>query len=172
MASLYNDARRASAVVGAHSLRFFDLPDNRFDTLPLLDVIKPIEQLIASLGPDAVFTHHGGDLNVDHQTVNRAVLTATRPKPGLGVKEVLAFEIPSSTEWGFAHLQPNFRANVFFDITASLQTKIEALNCYTSEIAPFPHPRSGQALEAIGRRWGSVVGCGAAEAFELVRGIR
>jgi LmbE family N-acetylglucosaminyl deacetylase len=170
--SLRQDARRAAAALGVRDLHFFGLPDNRFDSVPLLDVVKPIEQLLARLAPDTVFTHHGGDLNVDHQAVNRAVLTATRPKPGSPVREVLAFEIASSTEWAFQHLQPVFRPNVFFDVAGTLPAKIEALGCYTSEICQFPHPRSAGALEAIGRRWGSVVGCAAAEPFELLRSIR
>ncbi|HEY2900966.1 MAG TPA: PIG-L deacetylase family protein [Polyangia bacterium] len=170
--SLRHDARRAAQVVGAKDVTFFGLPDNRFDTVALLDVVKPIEKLVAALSPDTIFTHHLGDLNVDHQTVNRAVLTATRPKPGMPVKDVLAFEIASSTEWAFQHLQPVFHANTFFDISDTLAAKTRALACYATELCAFPHPRSAEALEAIGRRWGSVVGCPAAEAFEVIRSIR
>ena len=169
---LRRDARRAAEVVGARDVTFFGLPDNRFDTVALLDVVKPIEKLIAALAPETVFTHHQGDLNVDHQTVNRAVLTATRPKPGMPVREVLAFEIPSSTEWSFQHLPPLFHGNAFFDIGDTLASKTRALGCYETEVCPFPHPRSPEALEAIARRWGSVVGCRAAEAFEIIRVIR
>jgi LmbE family N-acetylglucosaminyl deacetylase len=172
VASLERDARRAAEVVGARAVTLFGLPDNRFDTLALLDVVKPIEALIARLSPDAIFTHHHGDLNVDHQIVNRAVLTATRPKPGMPVREVLAFEIASSTEWSFQHLQPAFHANTFFDISDTLAAKTRALDCYETEVCAFPHPRSPEALEAIARRWGSVVGCRAAEAFEVIRSIR
>jgi hypothetical protein len=39
-------------------------------------------------------------------------------------------------------------------------------------VRQFPHPRSPEALRAIAMRWGSVCGCGAAEAFELVRSVR
>ncbi len=170
--ALGNQARQAAALVGARDVTLFGLPDNRFDTLALLDVVKPIEKLIAALGPDTIFTHHHGDLNVDHQTVNRAVLTASRPKPGSPVKEVLAFEIASSTEWAFQHLQPAFHANTFFDISDTLAVKTRALDCYQTEVCAFPHPRSAEALEAIGKRWGSVVGCAAAEAFEVIRSIR
>jgi LmbE family N-acetylglucosaminyl deacetylase len=100
------------------------------------------------------------------------VLTATRPVAGQCVKEIYAFEVPSSTEWAFQGLEPVFRPNVFVDIADSLATKIEALDCYDTEMRKFPHPRSAEALRAIAARWGSVAGLQAAEAFELVRSVR
>ncbi len=86
--------------------------------------------------------------------VHRAVLTATRPLGDQCVKEIYAFEVPSSTEWAFQELQPVFRPNVFVDITDSLETKIAALACYDTEMRKFPHPRSPEALRAIAARWG------------------
>jgi LmbE family N-acetylglucosaminyl deacetylase len=111
-------------------------------------------------------------LNVDHAVVHRAVLTATRPLVGQTVREIYAFEVPSSTEWAFQQFEPMFRPNVFVDVTGTLETKIAAMSCYDTESRTFPHPRSPEALRAIAARWGSVIGCGAAEAFELVRSIR
>ena len=52
------------------------------------------------------------------------------------------------------------------------EAKISAMACYETESRTFPHPRSPEALRAIATRWGSVAGCAAAEAFELVRSIR
>lgn len=172
VAGLKRDARAAAAILGVKEVFFFGLPDNRFDTVPLLDVIKPIEKLIADLAPRIIYTHHGGDLNVDHQVTARSVLTATRPKPGIGVEEVLAFEVLSATEWGFGRIQHAFRPEVFINITGFLETKLKALSAYPTEVCEFPHPRSLEALRAAGLRWGSVAGFRAAEAFELVRCLR
>ena len=148
----------------------YDLPDNRFDTVPLLDVVKIVEELIEHLQPQIIYTRHSGDLNVDHMIVHRAVLTATRPVAGCPVKEIYTFEVPSSTEWAFGQFQPAFRPNVFVDISATLEAKVQAMALYESEAQSFPHPRSPEALRAIARRWGSAVE--AAEAFELVREVR
>lgn len=172
LAGLREQARSAAAVVGAKNVIFHGLPDNRLDTVPLLDVVKIVEGLVESNQPDVVYTHHGGDLNVDHSVIHRAVLTATRPLTGPTVGEIYAFEVPSSTEWAFQRLEPAFRPNVFVDVTQWLEAKISAMKCYETESREFPHPRSPQALRAIAERWGSVAGCGAAEAFELVRSIR
>jgi len=165
-------SRRVADLLGVKELSTHGLPDNRFDSVDLLEVIKIVEGLIERLRPDAVYTHHGGDLNVDHQIVSRAVLTATRPVAGLVVKELYMFEVASSTEWAFQQIAPVFKPNLFVDIEATLALKLEGMRLYESEARDFPHPRSGKALTAIAQRWGSVIGRHAAEAFEAVRLIR
>ena len=169
---LHARAQQAADKVGAKELVLCKLPDNRLDTVPLLDVVKLVEELVTRFRPEVIYTHHPGDLNVDHGVVHRAVLTATRPLAGQCVREIYAFEVPSSTEWAFHRLEPSFRPNVFVDITATLETKIEALACYDTETRKFPHPRSAEALRAIATRWGSAAGLVAVEAFELIRSIR
>lgn len=172
LAALHRQAHSAAARLGVKSVVMHRLPDNRLDQVPLLDVVKVVEDLVERLKPEVIYTHHGGDLNVDHGVIHRAVLTATRPLAGQPVREIYAFEVPSSTEWAFQRLEPAFRPNVFVDVTRTLEAKIAAMECYGTEVRKFPHPRSSEALRAIAVRWGSVAGCGAAEAFELVRSIR
>jgi LmbE family N-acetylglucosaminyl deacetylase len=169
---LHARTQEAADKVGAKELVLCKLPDNRLDTIPLLDVVKIVEDLVARFRPHTIYTHHPGDLNVDHGVVYRAVLTATRPMSGQCVRDVYAFEVPSSTEWAFQSIEPVFRPNVFVDIADSLETKIAALACYETETRKFPHPRSPEALRAIATRWGSVVGLQAVEAFELIRSVR
>lgn len=131
-------------------------------------MIKEVEALVERSQAALVLTQHGGDLNVDHQTVFRAAMTATRPVPGQTVREVLAFEVGSSTEWAFQRFAPAFRPNTFVDITATLDRKVAAMEVYADEVRAFPHPRSPESLRAQAVRWGSTVGVGAAEAFDLV----
>ncbi len=169
LARLHRQAHAAAAKVGAKDVVLFKLPDNRLDTIPLLDIVKLVEELIRKLQPEVIYTHHPGDLNIDHGVVHRAVLTATRPVHGQSVREIYSFEVPSSTEWAFQKLEPVFRANVFVDVSKTLEAKLAALACYDSEVRKFPHPRSAEALRANAIRWGTVIGCDAAEAFELVR---
>jgi LmbE family N-acetylglucosaminyl deacetylase len=167
----YERAKQAGRLLGAASVDFADFPDQRLDTLPLLDITQRIEAEVEATNPDTIFTHHGGDLNMDHEVVYRATLTATRPTVGGRVTAVYSYEVPSSTEWAFQKFTPQFRPSVFHDVSATLAYKIQAMQIYESEVRSFPHPRSPEALEAIARRWGSVVGLPAAEAFELVREI-
>lgn len=84
------------------------------------------------------------------------------------MREVYAFEVPSSTEWAFGQFQTDFQTNVFVDISATLETKVQAMALYEGEARPFPHPRLPEVLRAIVRRWGSAVGV---EVFELVMSL-
>jgi LmbE family N-acetylglucosaminyl deacetylase len=170
--ALRGRARAAGAALGVKDIRFEALPDNRFDRLDLLDVVKRVEAVVADVRPRVVYTHHPGDLNVDHQVAFRATLTATRPLPGGPVAELLAFEVLSSTEWAFGRTGPVFAPTLFVDVTATLDAKLQALGCYGDEIRPAPHARSLEAVRAAAVRWGATAGLAAAEAFEIVRVIR
>lgn len=169
--ALRTTAAQVAERLGARKSFFFGLPDNRFDTVALIEIVKIVESLVEKVRPATVFTHTRGDVNVDHLVLHRAVITATRALPGSRVREVLAFEVPSSTEWAFSQFGA-FRPSVFFDISATLQAKLDAMELYEGEARSFPHPRSPHALEALARQRGAAAGLEAAEAFELIRGIR
>ena len=164
-------SKRVGELLGAKNVITNKLPDNRFDSWELLDIVKIIEDWIERIEPEIIFTQHGGDLNIDHNLVFRAVLTASRPVQGGTVKTIYGYEVPSSTEWAFQSFSPVFKPNVFVDISDTLELKIKAMDIYDSEARDFPHPRSAESLRAIARRWGSAAGLQAAEAFELIRQV-
>ena len=162
----------AAQVIGYTSTGLYDLPDNRFDSVDLLDIVKIVEKEKQAFDPDIIFTHHGGDVNVDHQRTFEAVLTASRPLQAERVKTLLTFEVASSTEWqAFNHATP-FRPNLFIRVSEEdLQAKIQAMGCYTYETRSFPHPRSAEALRIQAARRGVEIGSAFAEAFVLIRSI-
>lgn len=162
-------AQKACDILGVKSVFFSDFPDNRMDTIALLDIIKPIEALVAKYQPDSVFTHHFGDLNVDHRRIHEAVATACRPQRGHPAKKILCFEVPSSTEWQLPGSAPTFAPNWFVDISNTLDRKLAALDAYATELHAWPHPRSRQGVEHLARWRGATVGVDAAEAFMLGR---
>lgn len=169
-------AHKASEILGAASVTRHDFPDNRMDACELLDVIKVVEQAIDQHQPAIVYTHHSGDVNIDHRRIHEAVITACRPVPEHPVKSLLFFEIPSSTEWqppGSAPgSAPGFAPNWFVNVTETLHLKLQALKAYQSEMRPWPHPRSLQAIEHLARWRGASIGVEAAEAFILGRQIQ
>ena len=167
----HDRAARAGHLLGAREVTLAGFADQKMDTLPLIDITQRIEREIARVRPELVFTQHGGDLNMDHVVTYRATLTATRPMRGVCVRRLLAYEVPSSTEWSFQRFEPVFRPSAFYDIAPFLGKKIAAMQVYESEARAFPHPRSPEALRAYAQRWGSVIGADTAEAFELVREI-
>lgn len=166
--ALKKDSRKACETVGYKDVEFCGLPDNRMDSLDLLDVIKKLTPFIEKYSPEIIFTHHHGDLNIDHRITNEAVLTCTRPMLGEKVRKILAFETPSSTEWNYNYTEP-FTPNVYYDITQTVDFKIKGMDCYKSERREYPHPRSGEALEALAKVRGSQCGFENAEAFMLLR---
>jgi N-acetylglucosamine malate deacetylase 1 len=170
--ALRDSGRQAAALIGASEPKFLGLPDNRLDELPLLDVIRPIEQIVEELGPSVVYTHHGGDLNIDHRMVHEAVLTACRPLPGASVRTICAFETISSTEWGGPGTGPGFSPNYYVEITDQIDRKLEALKCYAIEMRDFPHPRSYDAVRMQAGLRGTSCGLSAAEAFVVLRQIK
>lgn len=165
---LKKDAENAAVEVGYNSLEFGGCPDNRMDEMDLLDIVKIITRYVNKYQPDTIFTHFHGDLNIDHQKVNEAVLTACRPVGDYCVKRIYAFETPSSTEWNYRYAEP-FTPNVYFDVTDTLDAKIKGMECYRSERRAAPHPRSSEALRALACYRGSTVGYDYAEAFMLLR---
>jgi N-acetylglucosamine malate deacetylase 1 len=167
-------ARRAAAnaacgVLGATVVSFGEFPDNRLDTVALLDVVKFIESILVQFQPDTVFTHHSGDLNVDHSRVHQAVQTACRPQPGSSVKTIASFEVPSSTEWRLPGEAAAFAPNWYIDISPWLDHKLQALDAYAMETREWPHPRSRRAVEHLARWRGATVGVDAAEAYIVGR---
>ena len=165
---IHGCAQQAKDVLGISRLSIDCYPGNQFDTVPMLKLVKTVETWIEAAAPDLVFTHHAGDLNIDHQRTHQAVMTALRPMKGHSVRQVATFEVPSATEWGFSQFKA-FTPNLFISITGDcLQRKLDALACYDTEMREFPHPRSKEAITALAQYRGSHVGVEAAEAFQIV----
>jgi LmbE family N-acetylglucosaminyl deacetylase len=164
-------AENACKVLGAQSVSFGEMPDNQLDTIPLLDIIGAVEKVIKKYKPNTVFTHHGGDLNVDHRLTHDAVVTACRPQSDNSVKTLLFYEVPSSTEWQSPNSALCFTPNWFIDISDELNLKMQALDAYHDELRSWPHPRSIKGVEHLARWRGATICVGAAEAFMLGRKI-
>ena len=171
LSELADAAHAANKILGVTSITLMDFPDNRMDSLDRLDVIKDVEKLVQAHTPTIVYTHHIGDLNIDHRRIHEAVVTACRPVPGQPVLTLLFFEIASNTEWQPPSSVSVFSPNWFVDISETFDQKLEALRAYQSEMRPWPHARSVEALEHLARWRGATVGVSAAEAFILGRNI-
>jgi N-acetylglucosamine malate deacetylase 1 len=158
------EAEAALDVLGGGELRRVDLPDMRMGLVPPADVSAPISAAIEDMEPDWVVTHHASDLNADHRVVHEATRVATRPSRRSAVA-LLTMEVPSSTEYGYGAHEPNLTVPI---TTRSLEAKCGALACYGSEVRPYPHGRSVEALRALAAYRGFTTGCELAEAFRIV----
>lgn len=171
LAALQRSLLAAAEILGVAKVSTRSFPDNCFDTVALLDLIKAVEEEKRRVRPGIVYTHHVDDLNVDHGRVAQAVQTAFRPQPGDLKPTILAFEVPSSTEYQSPLTAQPFRPSVYVDISATLAAKCKAMAAYESEVRPYPHPRAPESLEIMARRNGIEVGLEAAERFALVRAV-
>lgn len=167
--SLRAAANKAAGILGGAPPRFLGLRDNRLDSVDLLDIVQALEAVLAEVAPEIVYTHHGGDLNIDHRIVFEAALTACRPVPGAPVRRFYCFETPSSTEWAAPSIGPSFRPQRYVGIAENMPAKRAALECYQAEMRDFPHARSIEAVEALAGWRGAQAGLIAAEAFEVIR---
>lgn len=171
LSALRENSRKAAMILGAKSIEFQNFPDNMFDSVPLLDIIKTIEVYIKRHAPHTIFTHHGGDLNIDHSLTFRATLTAARPLQDCPVKHIYSFETLSATDWALGKTGPVFEPNLFVDIEQFINFKIRAMQAYVGEIREFPHPRSFEAIKSLAKQRGSMAGLRFCEAFSIIRTI-
>jgi len=167
--NLKEDAFCANKILGVKKVFLHNFPDNRFDSLNLIDIIKYIEDIKQKIKPDIIFTHYQNDLNTDHKITYQAVITAARPLMKESVKEIYSFEVPSSTEWNYPL---SFSPDVFFDVSSTIDYKIKAMSEYKNELRDYPHPRSLKNIRLVAENWGVKVGLKYAEAFKSVRIIK
>ena len=156
------DRRRALPksirILGAEVLETFDFPDNMMDSVSLLQVTKSLETATCEFLPEIVYTHHVGDLNIDHRITKQAVETTFRPTPESSVKALYSFEVLSSTNW--SHDNNPFIPNFFVDISNTIEIKIRALRAYAEEIKKHLMREVLRALKlllhSVGIVWGLI----------------
>ena len=157
--------RKAAAALGVTDVRELGFRDQRLDTLPLTEIITPLERVVREVQPQIVYCQYGGDINRDHELLFKALLVATRPTED-SIEAVYAFDTASSTEWAYPR---TFTPDTWVDISSTLEQKIAAMGHYLSEVRPYPHPRSLDALRHRARAWGNQHCVDAAEVFMTVR---
>jgi len=163
-------AKKAAEIMGVKkkNVYFCRFKDNEMDKSSLLEIVRTVEGFVKKIQPDIIYTHHHNDINIDHRITFQAVLTATRPQ-GKGIKKLLSFEVPSSSEWNIGR---TFSPNVYIDIKDEIGGKIKTLQAYKSEMRDYPHPRSLEGVKILAQHRGLMVGKEYVEAFELIREIK
>ncbi len=155
----------AAQFLGVNELIRLGFLDQRLDTYTLTDIITPLEDIIRRIKPNIIYCQYGGDINLDHEILFKAIMVATRPTESF-ISEVLAFDTASSTEWSYPR---SFIPDTWIDITNTLEDKLKAMSFYESELRDYPHPRSLEALENKAKAWGNQICVDAAEVFMTIR---
>jgi LmbE family N-acetylglucosaminyl deacetylase len=165
----------AAAMVGIKETMRFEFPNIRFNTVPHLEMVQAVESAVRKFQPSWIFTHHPGDLNVDHRVCHDVTMAAALLPQRLTaelrpVERIYVFEVLSSTDWAPATFEP-FRPNAFFDVSRTIDAKVAALEHFEGALKPFPHSRSAVSLHDLARLRGAQVGLPAAEAFFIAREV-
>ena len=128
--------------------------------------MKIVEKEKIEFSPDIIFTHHSGDLNIDHRLTFQAVITATRPMEKEKVKTIVTFETSSGTEWQASNDPDKFSPNMYVEVMkADIDAKIKGMESYEFERRECPHSRSPEVLEILSRMRGVQVVVNYVEAF-------
>lgn len=129
----------ACKALGVRGQQLDVFPDQEADAVRQIVINRAVEDLVAGYIPDLVYTHHVGDLNLDHRKVAEAVLVATRGTP----VRCMTPEWPSrcvGPKW-----KPKLREAIYGKPFAA---KVKACLCYKAELRAYPHPRSEKAIRA------------------------
>ncbi len=171
IASRQNSAIKALKFFSISDISFFNHVCGQLNKVPQTILNKIIEDQIKIFRPNIIFTHSNKDLNLDHQTIVKSVLVATRPTSIKDiVSEIYSFEILSSTEWNFLN---KFKPNYFVSMSKkNILNKWNALKCYKSEIQKKPHPRSLFGIETLAKYRGLQCGSNFAESYEIIRSFK
>jgi LmbE family N-acetylglucosaminyl deacetylase len=170
-------AEKASRLVGISESAGYDFKNIEFNTVPHLEMVRAIEAAILRFKPEWIFTHHPGDLNVDHRVCYEATMSAAMLPQRLSsdlaptmISRLFLFEILSSTDWA-PPVGEGFRPNSFFDVSSTFAAKLEALDAFEGALKPFPHSRSRENIRNLAHLRGAQVGFALAEAFSLIRDL-
>ncbi len=157
---------------GCRLRRVFDLPDQQYDTVPMVDIVARLQNELSAIDADVIYTHHPGDLNHDHRITCQATLVAVRPMHAAGrVPTIYAFETPSSTDQA-PNVEPfSFQPNHYVVLDDVIEDKMSALEVYENELGIAPHPRSRESIRALACKRGAECGASNAESFVLLRSV-
>lgn len=166
------ECREADAKLGVKETIFLDFPAVMLETVPRYEFNGKIAEVVQRINPDEVYIPHRGDMQIDHQMVVDAAMVAVRPRGKDYPKRVYAYETLSETGWNIPNTVNEFIPTVYEDITDTFKLKLEAMDVFQSQLAPFPAARSIGAIDALAKFRGATVSVEAAEAFSLIREVK
>ncbi len=167
-----NEAEKACSILGVKKVFFEDFPAPALDQYPGHLMAEAISKIIKETGAEILFVPFRGDIHNDHKAVFDACMVAARPVGNYSVNKIFAYETMSETEWAYPFAGEGFISNRFESLSVEeFGAKINAMNCYKSQVRDFPNPRSIEALKALAKYRGSTISSERAEAFMVIREI-
>lgn len=166
------EALAAHKILGVRETFFLDFPAPKLDSIPAYQLSIRLASIVGDKQIDTMYIPHRGDIHKDHRITYEAALVAGRPINNSPVKQILAYETLSETEWAPPFGDDAFIPTIFENIEGHLEKKLEAFKCFSTQIKEFPHPRSLKTIEILSNLRGATVGLSNVESFMLIREIR
>lgn len=150
------EAAAGAKVIDADVMILFDDKPYRVEDIQMYELVRRFDQLVGDLHPDLVITHSAHDLHWDHGLVHRATVSALRRTPC----DLLCY---LSSPENNAHAR--CMGECFADITSSIDRKLEAIKCHSSQLTKF----DVESTRDLARGMGRIAGYEYAEVYEVLR---
>ena len=128
--------------------------------------------VIGKIKPSIIYLPFKSDVHSDHRKIFEAAYSCTKVFRYPYIQKIYMMETLSETEFAPSTKEDSFIPNVFVDINAFIDEKIAIMNCFKSEIAEAPFPRSIAAIKGLAAFRGATAGCLYAESFMLCKEIK
>jgi LmbE family N-acetylglucosaminyl deacetylase len=134
-------------------------------------LVSKISSVIDRIKPDTIYLPFKGDVHSDHKYIFDAAYSCTKSFRYPFIKKIYMMEILSETEFSVSVKEDSFVPNVFVDISDYMDSKIEIMKIYKSEMGEHPFPRSERNIRALANFRGATCGSEYAESFVLLKEI-
>ena len=151
-----SEARAGAETIGADLMILFEDKPTRVEDVPMHELVRRFDQLIGDVQPDLVITHSASDLHWDHGLVHRATISALRRTPC----DLLAYLSSPEMNAAARHV-----GECFADVSRSIDAKIDAIRCHSSQLGKFDLESSRDLARAMGRMSGYEY----AETYQVLR---
>lgn len=148
-----------------------DFNTTELDQIPKNILVNEISEYVNEVKPHTMYLPYRNDVHSDHAQIFDASVACTKSFRYPFVKKVCVYETLSETEFGMRTDDPGFKPNMWVDITKYLDTKIEIMKVFESELGEHPFPRSIENIKALSKFRGATVNCLYAESFMCLKEI-
>lgn len=146
-------------------------PTMSLSSSSLITMVPEISTIFQEIKPEIIYCLNRSDAHSDHRITFDAVMACTKSFRYPYIKQVYMYECISETEFAPALFEKVFIPNHFVDISEFMESKLEIMKIYESEIGEHPFPRSLDNMRALATFRGASVGVHYAEAFQLIKSI-
>lgn len=171
VSSRQEEIKKVAELLGISKTYCLDYPTMTLSSSSLLKMVPEISSVFMEAKPEIIYVVNRSDVHSDHRVIFNAVMACTKSFRYPFIKQIMMYECISETEFAPALPEKIFIPNYFVDITKYLNSKLEVMKVFESELEEHPFPRSLDNITALAHFRGASAGVKYAEAFQLLKFI-